>query len=851
MLQNASRAAKTPSSLVPGVVARLLEEGPEESFDRLTRLAAMALRAQSAVLSLISHARLRIKSAVGMPEPWASQPETPLPHAMFRHALATSKPFVVEEVKRHPLTKDMMLGPQWERASYCGVPIIVAERRVVGVISVLDPRPRAWTDAEITFLQDLATSAAQEIEQRLAAQEQQEQPREEVDETVSVLGRLTEGLIAFDSDWNFTVVNPRAERLLQRTAVELVGDSFLNTFPGIVGTVFHQEFVRALADQCAIEIEDYCHCLDAWLEVRAFPHKDGLAIQLRDVSARRNAEEALRQSEARYRAVFQESPDPIYFTAADGSFIECNRSFLETFGYTRELLFRIRIEDLFVDPVEYERFRAELDKHAAVADLEASLRKHDGERLHCTVTATARRGHEGEVLGWHGVIHDVTVSRRNAEELLHNAFHDGLTGLPNRALFIDRLERTLVQANRRPESRFAVLFIDLDRFKQVNDTLGHLAGDELLVAVARRLEQCLRQEDTVARLGGDEFAILLDGVGDVRDATRIAERINIELALPLQISRREIACSASIGIAYSATGYQHAEQVLHDADAAMYRAKAAGRARYEVYDTEMHRRALAQLQLEADLRRAVEHNEFRVHYMPVISLEAGAVTGVEALVRWFHPDRGMLLPGEFIHTAETTGLIVDIGWYVLRESCRQMRVWQLNLNGQTTPLSLSVNLSPRQFLQPDFIVQLDNILRETGLDADSLRLELTEATVMQESGLVAANLQHFRERGIRICLDDFGTGASSLQFLQRLPISAIKIDRSFVRGIDSNEESRGVIRTIVAVGKSMHVEAVAEGVETLEQLRALRELGTPFAQGYLFSEPLDAAAAGDLIMQRG
>jgi diguanylate cyclase (GGDEF)-like protein/PAS domain S-box-containing protein len=848
-MTTATRPPRFPSGLVPGVVARLLEDGPEDAFDRLTRLATMALRAPVSVLSLISNARLLVKSQVGLPEPWASTPQQPLPHAMFRHALATSKAFVVEDVRRHPLTKDMVLGAGWEQAAYCGVPILLAERRVAGVLSVMSLEPRGWTDAEITFLQDLAATAAQEIEGRLEAEAEAEAERAEPDDGLGALGQLTDAVFTLDADWRLVAVNPRAERLLGRTAAELAGESFFNLFPGIVGTVFHQEFVRAMAEQCAVELEDHCNCLHLWLEVRAFPHRDGLAVQLRDVTARRDAEEALRESESRYRAVFQESPDPIFFTAADGSFIECNRAMLDCFGYTREALFRLRLEDLFVEDAELQRFRTMLEEHGAVARSAVVLRRRDGERVPCEVSLSGRHGEDGAVVGWHGVIH-VDAGRHGDPAGGAGVLADPLTGLPNRAVFMDRLERTLVQANRRPDARFAVLFVDLDRFKQVNDSLGHMAGDELLVAVGGRLAACLRQEDTIARFGGDEFAILLDSVQDVRDATRIAERINLELALPITLGRREIAASASIGIAYSATGYRSAEQMVHDADAAMYRAKSAGRGRYEVFDTEMHRRAVAQIVLEDELRRAVAENQFHVLYMPIVALEGGTVEGMEALVRWAHPQRGVLAPEEFIGIAERSGLIVDLGWYVLREACGRMREWQHYLNGAAPAFSLNVNLSPRQFLQPDLIARIDGILAETGLSPEYLRLELTEASIMREGGGPRAHVDALRERGIRICLDDFGRGSSSLAVLHRLPIAAIKIDRIFVRGVTQDEESRGLVRAIVALGRSLSIDAVAEGVETVEQLQALRTLGAPLAQGYLFSEPLDADEATELVLDR-
>jgi predicted signal transduction protein with EAL and GGDEF domain len=350
-------------------------------------------------------------------------------------------------------------------------------------------------------------------------------------------------------------------------------------------------------------------------------------------------------------------------------------------------------------------------------------------------------------------------------------------------------------------------------------------------------------------MGGDEFAILLDGVTDIRDATRIADRINLELALPFQAGRREVACSASIGIAYNSSGYHSADQVLQDADAAMYRAKSAGRGRYEVFDTEMHRRALAQLRLEEELRQAVDRNEFRVVYQPVIVLASGAVRGVEALVRWNHPERGVLAPGEFMEVAEQTGLIRDIGWFVMREACRQTRQWLVHLeSGTTADFHVSVNVATRQFLESDFVARLDRLLEDVGLDPSRLHLELTEEAIMEDTSVSSLHLEMLGERGVRICLDDFGTGASSIQFLQSLPLATMKIDRGIVRTVETDERARGVIRTIIAVGRSLSVDTIAEGVETLEQLTALRSLGAAHAQGWFFSQPLDSDAAGELLL---
>jgi EAL domain-containing protein (putative c-di-GMP-specific phosphodiesterase class I) len=330
----------------------------------------------------------------------------------------------------------------------------------------------------------------------------------------------------------------------------------------------------------------------------------------------------------------------------------------------------------------------------------------------------------------------------------------------------------------------------------------------------------------------------------------VAERINYELALPFRVGRREVACSASIGIGLSATGYERPEDVLHDADAAMYRAKASGRSRYEVYDTEMHSRALEQLQLEVDLRVAVERLELFVQYQPIVSLEEGTLVALEALVRWRHPGRGLLLPEEFLPVAEHTGSIVDIGWQVMRDACCRLRAWSDERPNEGLDLSVNVNLSPREFMQPDLLSRLDAMLLETGVDAAMLRLEIDEQTLMLNPDLATSVIAKLAQRRIRTVIDAFGTGVSSLAFLQRVPIAAVKIDRAYVTALDSDPYSLGVVQTVLALAQSLSVDAIAEGVETLEQLQELRAMGARFGQGHLFSEPLDREAASDLVLDR-
>jgi len=441
---------------------------------------------------------------------------------------------------------------------------------------------------------------------------------------------------------------------------------------------------------------------------------------------------------------------------------------------------------------------------------------------------------------------DLSVKRQTQEHLLYSTLHDALTGLPNRSLFTERLRHAMRRAARHPDDLFAVLFLDLDRFKDVNDNLGHFAGDELLRAVARRLEACIRPEDTVARLSGDEFAILLESITDASDAGRVAERIEEALSFPINLAGAEVVTSASMGIVTSSMAHDQPEQLLRSADMAMYRAKAAGRARYEMFDRTMHTDALERLQLETDLRRAVELGEFRLHYQPLVSLRTGRVMGLEALVRWNHPTRGLVHPGDFIPIAEETGLIVPMGRWVLDEACRQMREWQ-HSHPRDVPLTIGVNLSVKQFSQPDVVEQIAGALASSGLEANSLRIEITESAIIDKGKMSGAILQRIRDLGVQIYLDDFGTGYSSLSYLHGLPIDAIKIDRTFVSNMDTDEKNLRLVRTILTLAEIVGVRAEAEGICTAEQLRELRALSCEQGQGYLFSAPITREAVDEVL----
>ncbi|MBW4573871.1 MAG: EAL domain-containing protein [Aphanothece sp. CMT-3BRIN-NPC111] len=469
---------------------------------------------------------------------------------------------------------------------------------------------------------------------------------------------------------------------------------------------------------------------------------------------------------------------------------------------------------------------------------------HDG--IWVMATGRALKDKDGLIKGNVVVCRDITARKLAEKQLLHDSLHDGLTSLANRVLFNNRLESAIAMVKECPDYTFAVLFMDLDRFKIINDSLGHIVGDQLLMAIADRLKSCVRPADTIARLGGDEFTILLEDIKDVNEVIQIAERIQALLLQPYSLSGHEVFTSASIGIAFSRTGYERPEDILRDADTAMYRAKTLGKSRYEVFNSSMHTHALELLHLENDMRRGIERQEFKVYYQPIVSLKTNTIIGFEALVRWEHPTQGLILPAEFIPMAEDTGLIIPIGWSVLRQACYQMRTWQMQLPAYSS-LIVSVNLSAKQFMQPDLVKNVNRILEETSLDASSLKLEITESVAMKNAEVATAMLRELRKLGMGLSIDDFGTGYSSLAYLHRFPIDTLKIDRSFINRIDIDGDQFEIVRLIVKLALNLGMDVIAEGIETNQQLAHLLDINCQYGQGHLFYEAIDSNDAEILI----
>ena len=579
-----------------------------------------------------------------------------------------------------------------------------------------------------------------------------------------------------------------------------------------------------------------------WRVLRAFQRRseEGMAREAAST----------RSSERRFRGLVQNTSDMILICAAPGTVTYQSPAAEAIWGHQAAGLLGEAVVAL-VHPDDqpalrdlWEQLRQAPPGGEAARTTELRLRDGAGAWRQAELAVTNLL-HDPAVQGLVATVRDITERKAFEQQLTQQAFYDTLTGLPNRVLFRDRLEQALVRAGRRMDA-VGLLFLDLDNFKLVNDSLGHQVGDKLLVEAAARLRACVRMQDTVARLSGDEFVVVLDLLAGEADALPVAKAIAHQFSRPFALDGREVVITASIGIAISNAGREHAEGLVRNADMAMYRAKSDGRARYVMFDPSMHTDALARLELENDLRHALSHQELRVHYQPIVTMDTGSFTEVEALVRWQHPTRGLVCPGDFIPIAEETGLIIPLGMWVLEEACRQVVAWHEQFPTKP-PLTLSVNLSPRQFQQASLVAEVAEALRASGLPASRLKLEITEGVIMRDAEATIRTLWELKDLGLQLAIDDFGTGYSSLSYLKRLPLDVLKIDRSFVSGIGQNQEDTAIVHAIMALAKSLNLRVTGEGIETAEQATLLGEWGCDRGQGYLFSKPLDGQTAGALL----
>jgi len=670
-----------------------------------------------------------------------------------------------------------------------------------------------------------------------------------------VVESLNEGMAVVQGDGRIALWNDALERMTGVPRRRALGRSLVDAIPELATTVLPWIVTTVLESGKSQQIEHIGIHRDGremLLDVRVFVFMNGVTIFWNDVTHRAQAEAALKHSEQRYALAAAGSNDSLWDWDLVRDEVHLTERWHAMLGlpastacdHPSAWFERVHPDDL--QPLQ-SALSAHLAGDTTHFEHEHRLRHENGTYRRVLCRGVAVRESDGKATRIAGSQTDITERATIQEQLRHAALHDALTGLPNRLLFMELLAKVLDRTRRHPEHGFAVLFLDIDRFKVVNDSLGHQVGDELLIAVSRRLEACMRQGDAIARLGGDEFTILSNDLGTMTQATIIAERILEALRDPILIMGREVFVTGSIGIAVSASGYHTPEDIMRDADTAMYRAKAMGKARYELFDASMHARAVERLRLESDLRKAIERGEFTLYYQPIVSMKTGEWTGFEALLRWQRPGRE-LSPSEFVPIVEEMGLIDLLGTWVIQEACRQIRDWRQRFPNVSS-LAVTVNISARQLSRSDFVQTVRDAILAENLRAGDLRIEITETTLMEDPDTADVVLQQLRALGVKVYLDDFGTGFSSLSYLHRFPVDTLKIDQSFMASLSGANPKPAIVQSIVALARAVGTHVVAEGVETEAQMHALVRLGCSEAQGFFFARPLPVNAADTFLAQ--
>lgn len=677
----------------------------------------------------------------------------------------------------------------------------------------------------------------------------------------NVFNSIRDPFCVFDREGRIVRVNEAYAEMKRMLMPDLIGRTCVETYAN-PQELCHVCIVQKTFQSCDASATEKMlfssEGVPQWFEIYTYPilGQDGRASHvieyIRDITERKLTEEALRESQEQYALAARGANDGLWDWDLRKNLIYFSPRWKSMLGYDDSEV-GSSAEDWFgrLHPDDRDEVNARVTSHVDGLlehfDCEYRIRNRSGEYLWMLARGLAVRDSFGKAYRIAGSQTDITARKRAEEQLLYDAFHDALTGLPNRALFSDRLQQAINRSNaqlrRGSDYAYSVFFLDIDRFKVINDSMGHQVGDKLLVDVGTRLAACVRPGDTVARFGGDEYAILLEQAKDVEAVLHVAARILEEFRQPFLINGQEILSTVSIGIALGSSRYGKSEQLLRDADIAMYQAKAKGKARHEIYDSSMHAGIVERLKLEADLRLAVERAEFVMHYQPIMDLTHDLLIGFEALVRWQHPVRGMIYPMEFIPLAEEIGLISPLGEWILDVSCMQLAEWQ-----KTMPaLKMSINISGKQFARPDLADTVVAVLQRHSVKPETLAIEITESIIMEHSEIAVETLFRLRNMGVHIHIDDFGTGYSSLSYINRFPVTALKIDRSFIKEINANPENLEIVKAIVALAQSLNLDVIAEGLELDHQISQIKDLNCRYGQGYFFSRPMDPSAVNAWI----
>jgi diguanylate cyclase (GGDEF)-like protein/PAS domain S-box-containing protein len=712
------------------------------------------------------------------------------------------------------------------------------------------PDRERWFSARITRLAGDGPAHAIVAHEEITARVRAERDSRASEARYRHLVEQSPEAILIQCDGYYVAANPAAIRLLGgERSEDIVGRSLLDfVLPEDMTAVRERMYRRANGEQVEIIPETRRRRLDG--ETLILDHfgiptmhqgRHAMVTIYRDITARKRAEDDLRESEMRYRLLFYDNPQPMWvYNTETLRFLNVNDAAIAHYGFTRDEFLAMTLADIHL-PEDMRALRASLA--VPPTTLRASEWRHrtkTGALIDVHVATHSLR-HDTRPARL-ALVTDITDRKRLDAQHLHSASHDPLTDLPNRALFMRELAASFERVRHGNTARYAVIFIDLDRFKQANDSFGHIHGDHLLIAITERLRACMPENAILARLAGDEFAVLLREIPAVDAAVAVAQRIHTALEPPLLIRGQEMYLTASIGIAPGDGSYAQAEDVLRDADAAMYQAKARGKARHVVFDTKMRTDARISVQRESALRRAVEHGEFEACYQPIVAMNTGRALGFEALVRWRRPAGDLVLPAEFVPLAEETGVIVAIDRWMLREACEQLRRWDARFPDDER-LGMGVNISGTHLAQADFVAQVEAVLTETGIDPARLRLEITESVLIERTEVAAAAFCQLRSLGVRIVLDDFGVGYSSLNHLRQFPIDTVKIDRSFARGMEANRVDAAIVRSLIALAHTLGLRTVAEGIEADAQVQRLCDIDCDYGQGNYFARPMSAAEA--------